>query len=36
MRMSLARSVSKSMRVALRVLIAEDSEDDARLVLRES
>jgi signal transduction histidine kinase len=33
--MSLARSVSKSMRVPLRVLIAEDSEDDARLVLRE-
>jgi hypothetical protein len=34
--MSLARRVSKSMRVPLRVLIAEDSEDDARLVLRES
>jgi len=33
--MSLARSVSKSMRMPLRVLIAEDSEDDARLVLRE-
>jgi two-component system cell cycle sensor histidine kinase/response regulator CckA len=33
--MSLARSVSESMRVPLRVLIAEDSEDDARLVLRE-
>src|SRR5690348_4136833 len=35
LRMSLARSVSKSMRMPLRVLIAEDSEDDARLVLRE-